>query len=305
MAKKYLILFITKLIIVSSLHSQTWMRNRNELVFGAGITGVLGDLGGTHKVGSEAFSMRDWNFFSSRPVISAGYRYRVSQFASVSANLYLGMISANDALSDNPVRNNRNLHFRSPLAEFSTQFEFIFYKQQEGARYKLRGVQGFRRLDLQGYLFTGAGIFAFNPQAKYLDGKWYNLHKYSTEGQGIVISRPKYNRIQPSIPIGIGVKYGINRTWGIGAEFGLRKTFTDYLDDTSTTYFNNEVIRQYNLMNGNDGDIASYFADPSIVPGQSMAGQQRGNPVDNDSYVFVMVKVFYKIPRGGFASPKF
>lgn len=305
MAKKYILILLTSILICGSLHSQSWMRYRNELVFGTGITGVLGDLGGTQKVGSEAFSMRDWNFLSSRPLLSFGYRYRASQFSSLSANLYIGMISADDALSNNPVRNNRNLHFRSPIIELSSQYEFIFYKQQEGARYRLRGVQGWRKLDLQGYLFAGAGVFAFNPQAKYIDGKWYNLHKYSTEGQGIVLSRPKYSRIQAAIPVGIGVKYGINSIWGIGAEFGLRKTFTDYLDDVSTTYFNNEVIRQYNLMNGNNGDIASYFADPSKEPGQSMPGQQRGNPVDNDSYVFINIKVFYKISGRGFAIPKF
>ncbi|RYZ83409.1 MAG: hypothetical protein EOP04_20020, partial [Proteobacteria bacterium] len=38
--------------------------------------------------------------------------------------------------------------------------------------------------------------------------------------------------VQFAIPVGIGVRYKLNSRFDISAEFGFRKTFTDYLDDT-------------------------------------------------------------------------
>ena len=37
--------------------------------------------------------------------------------------------------------------------------------------------------------------------------------------------------ISPTIPFGLGVKYNLSKRWGIGLEGGLRKTFSDKLDD--------------------------------------------------------------------------
>jgi hypothetical protein len=58
----------------------------------------------------------------------------------------------------------------------------------------------------------------------------------STEGQGIYPDKKPYSLWQPTIPFGGGVKFAITENLRIGFEIGLRKLFTDYLDDVSTSY---------------------------------------------------------------------
>ena len=59
-----------------------------------------------------------------------------------------------------------------------------------------------------------------------------------TEGQGTTSfqNRKPYSLTQLSIPFGGGVKIGVSDDFNIIIEYGLRKTFTDYIDDVSTTY---------------------------------------------------------------------
>jgi hypothetical protein len=76
------------------------------------------------------------------------------------------------------------------------------------------------------------------------------------------------------------------------------------MDDVSTVYYDNEIIRQ------NEGELAAYFADPSLgyyvengvqFPLNSTeTGMQRGDPSDNDSYFFAFVNAYYKITERRF-----
>lgn len=290
------------LLIFSTIaYPQMWRRDRKELVFSLGATNFLGDLGGSEKIGSEPFSMRDLDWPATRPVGSVAYRYRLSKITSARGTLAFGYLRGDDSFSDNPIRKNRNINFRSPIFELSGQFELLTSQQREGHRYKLRGVRGWRHISFESYVFIGAGLAFINPQGKYLNGRWYNLKPLSTEGQGLVETRKPYSRFQPVIPVGAGFKYALNRDWAIGLEFGIRKTFSDYFDDTSTTYFDNDVIREER------GEIAAYFADPSLglIPTQTLPGEQRGDPTDKDSYMFATITLYYKLPRGFLSVPKF
>src|SRR6185295_10199877 len=138
----------------------------------------------------------------------------------------------------------------------------------------------YRTYELYMYGFAGIGVFYFNPKTVYR-GKVYDLRSLLTEGQGIVPGRGKYSLIQPCIPLGVGFKYTIDRKWGLGLELGLRKTFTDYIDDVSTTYFD---FAGYNVPNAAE---LSAIADPSLhdpaAGAATGAGQQRGDPRDMDS----------------------
>ncbi len=42
-----------------------------------------------------------------------------------------------------------------------------------------------------------------------------------------------------SIPFGVGVKYSFSKHIAASIEWGMRKTWSDYLDDVSTTYYLN------------------------------------------------------------------
>lgn len=295
-----LLVFLLLLADISaSAQFQLWRRNRSEMIFAFGATNFLGDLGGANQIGTNGVRDLDWP--STRPLGSIGYRYRTGKQNAVSGKLHIGYLHGDDAFTEEPIRQNRNLNFRSPIVELSGQFEWLLSRQREGHRYKLRGVHGWRVINFESYFFIGVAGFWFNPQGRYIDGTWHNLKPLHTEGQGLVATRKNYSLFQFAIPFGVGLKYAISREWSIGLEYGLRKTFTDYIDDCSTTYFDNdEIVAQF-------GELAGYFADPQlgVFESQTYPGEQRGDPTDLDSYMFAEITLFYRIPRGGFALPKF
>lgn len=53
------------------------------------------------------------------------------------------------------------------------------------------------------------------------------------------------------VPFGIGVKYSLTPKIGLGAEWGLRKTYTDYIDGMAATYSDTDK-RQYSDSQTND-----------------------------------------------------
>lgn len=297
--KKTTIILLIIFCCVEISQAQLWRRDREEFVFSLGATNFLGDLGGADQIGTNGF--RDLNFPSTRPIGSVAYRYRTGRQHYVKSWVAFGFLYGNDALTEEPLRNNRNLHFRSPLAEIGTQFEWSLTRQREGHRYKLKGVRGWRHINIEAYVFAGVSAFWFDPRAQGSDGVWYRLKPLQTEGQGMVETRKQYSNFQVAIPMGFGFKYGISSNVSIGLEYGIRKTFTDYIDDCSTTYFDNaEIVKQ-------NGPLAGYFADPSkgTIPTQTLEGEQRGDPTDKDAYMFACLTLYYKIPKGRLALPKF
>jgi len=281
-----------------SQSSSRWKRMRYEVFYGLGATNFLGELGGANREGTNF--VRDFEISMTRPLLNLGVRYRITEVVSTKTMLSYGWLRGDDKLTADKYRNYRNLAFRSPIVEFSNQFEYSIIREKQGHRYNLRRVRGLKGFKTNTYFFIGFGVIYFNPKNKY-DGKWYALQPFGTEGQGLVPTRKKYSRINMCIPYGLGFKYGLNRRLNIGLEFGTRKTFTDYIDDVSTTYFDNQMIREAY------GDVAAYLADPSdgTNPDQTKAYQQRGDAKDKDSYMFLIINLTYKLytTRGGL--PKF
>ena len=275
-----------------------WKSYRQEIALGIGVSNFLGDLGGLNRIGTD-YSIVDLEFALTRPDLSATYRYRLARRWAVKGGLYYGVMRGDDKLTKEPFRQNRNLHFKSNIYELSGQLEFSFLvREQVGHRYSIKGARGFKNLDVTGYVFLGIGGFYFNPKAQY-SGKWYELQPLGTEGQGIKPGTKKYSRISGAIPMGAGFKHNINRYWSINIEAGLRKTFTDYIDDASTTYYNNDIILQER------GTAAAYLADPNLgnfpyqfdTTGRTADGQQRADSKQNDSYMFVILSIAKKFTR--------
>jgi hypothetical protein len=90
----------------------------------------------------------------------------------------------------------------------------------------------------------------------------------------------------------------IDRNFGIGFEYGVRFTLSDYLDDVSTTYVDPSIFSD---------PMAAYFssgtADPDW-PGVG-AGQQRGQNDYNDAFMVLTLKVTYKLRPRAPGMPKF
>ncbi|MEO8734181.1 MAG: hypothetical protein ABI373_07610 [Flavobacteriales bacterium] len=79
----------------------------------------------------------------------------------------------------------------------------------------------------------------------------------------------------------------------VGLELQYTKTFTDYIDDVSGIYYNNDSIAAAR------GPVAAHLADPSLgdIAGQTATGQQRGQPKHKDGYMFLKFDLHYKLYR--------
>jgi len=293
-----LLLFLCPAFASAQLIKNRWKAYRTELHFGVGPTNFLGELGGANQIGTHYF--KDLEFTMTRYAFSGGVRYKLSPNFAINTHLTFGKVAGDDALTTEFYRSYRNLSFKSNVWELNAVFEAYILKEQIGHRYKLRKVKGRRGFEIGVYAFAGAGLFHFDPKAE-LNGKVVRLQPLGTEGQGLVTTREKYHLTQFCIPMGIGFKYSFNRRWGIGLEYGIRKTFTDYIDDVSKTYYDNEIIKS------EKGDVAAELADRSdgSFPNVTSAGQQRGDPRYKDTYMFAVFNVSYKLRTGRVSYPLF
>jgi hypothetical protein len=208
----------------------------------------------------------------TQPAGGAVFRYNINPRLAVRANALFGTIQADDALSSSSSQQQRNLNFRSKITEISIQAEFNFLDYQIGNE----------RRKFSPYIFLGAAGFKFNPVATYNNYK-YTLQPLGTEGQGLEGGpRKKYKLFQFSIPFGVGIKTNLSKNIGLSIEWGMRKTFTDYLDDVSTTYYDPTKLALAN------GMVSARASDPSkgTDPNYSNVGRQRGNPTTKDWYSF-------------------
>ncbi len=219
--------------------------------------------------------------------LSGGVLLRVnaSDWITLRATYQYGTIKASDANARNAVsRKKRNLSFRSTLQEVSLGAEINIFGYRP---YKKGG--GFAP-----YIFGGLAFFNFNPQAEW-NGQWYDLQTLGTEGQGLPGNPEKYKRSQFSIPLGLGFKWALSRNVNWGIDVGIRKTFTDYLDDVSTVYPDLEAIATAN------GEVAKALSwrtqelQPEAIPPK--IGARRGDPNDLDWYLFSQVFISYNFIR--------
>ena len=282
----------------------------------AGTSVFLGDLGGGKGIG-RAF-LRDTDFKAIRPNLGIFARYNLGAHFSVRADVsYIGL-RGDDAWAgkgtgfsaENPNQGDgddawfrfyRNLNFRSRVFEAILVGEVIAYNFELGG-----GYQGYSVLSP--YALVGVGVFNFKPQALY-NGEWVDLRPLSTEGQGFVDGRAPYNTTAMCVPIGFGVKWSYNDVWTIGLEVNHRLTFTDYVDDVSTSYVDPQIF--YDNFDPAKAAIADALSqrsreiDPGAINGHvSAIGEQRGDPKDNDSYYTITLRASYFLPPGALSGGK-
>ncbi len=171
----------------------------------------------------------------------------------------------------------RNLNFRTELYELGAQFEWVPISLKSGDN------------QFAPYLFTGLAAFYFNPQTK-LDGRLYNLHPYQTEGV-------EYSLFQFAIPFGAGLRFNIRDKGSLGFEVGLRKTFTDYLDDVSNTYRSD--LKKLAENNSLAARLSYRSVDAARTDGTAYVapGTGRGNPEKKDWYMLFGLTLGININR--------
>ncbi len=228
-------------------------------------------------------------------------RYNINPYLTFKGTAIYGKIEGSDKnFSSDPYRHRRNLSFKSDIIEFSTQLEW-----------NILGYENTRTsFGWSPYLFTGISVFRFNPKAQFnyiqgihdpslqsQNGEWIELQPLGTEGQETTKFNDKrrYSLTQLSIPLGFGSKWQLNEQWAIGVEFGVRKTFTDYLDDISSIYVDDQIV------GGASGPMAVALKDRSVeLPNETKFenNDPRGNPKTKDWYMIGGITLTYRIMGG-------
>lgn len=295
-----LLLPISFLFVLSFAgYSQSWVFLRHEVSLGLGTSHFLGELGGANDIGSSGIAgFKDLEFKLTRPTVSVGYRFYLSPMFALKADLSYGRLNGDDALTTERFRQNRNLHFRSPVIELAARVEFYPLKEYFGHLYRTNGVVGKRVNHWSPYIFVGAGGAWFNPKAQY-NGEWVALAPLKTEGVD-------YKKIIGAFPMGAGIKYALSSQLSIGLEIGLRYTTSDYIDDVSGVYYDHsgsDAMTQY-LADPSIGIVQPY-TDGSYTYDPTAPGMQRGDPSNKDAYVFTLITLNYKFLKGRLNLPKF
>jgi hypothetical protein len=168
--------------------------------------------------------VRSYNFAYSQPAVTVFYRANISKVISFRAAFTAGKLSADDATNPiDPFAVQRNASFDIFLSEVSGTYEYHFLNWRDDIR----------RLRFTPYVFAGLALFNMS---------------------GVTDKAAQFSTIQLAVPFGGGIKYVVNPKYYVALEFGIRKTFFDYLDNVSD---GDKAYKNYQYGNGNDFD--NYF----------------------------------------------
>lgn len=234
-----------------------------------GVAGYQGDLQ------AKRFTLK-----GAKPAIGFGLSYDLSPHFIIRGMASYLTVTGDDkngktAQNINP----RNLNFTSRIIEGQFALEYNLFDLAERSATP--------------YVFGGIAIFHFNPYTTDRLGDKVYLRSLATEGQGLSQYPEKklYKNNQFAIPFGAGVKVALSEKLQVGLELGLRKLFTDYLDDVSGTYADSAF-----LLAGRGPRAVAFAYRESEIHGPvsyPAAGSIRGNAKIKDWYYTTGLRVSY------------
>ena len=225
--------------------------------------------------------MTDRAYQNSRAAIGVTAGYQILPRINLRAGFTYAKVDGADSLSRQEDILLRNLSFQTNITEFSLVAEINTFDMN------------YKRWSP--YVFGGLAVFHFNPYTYDQQNNKVYLQPLGTEGQGIAGYPHKYSLTQLALPFGGGVKFNISDKVRIAAEIGLRKLFTDYLDDVSGNYADpNELLTN----NGQQAVDLSYREDelPFGDPNYPAKGITRGSPKYKDYYYFTGIHLIFLLP---------
>jgi hypothetical protein len=251
------------------------------------VRGQVNEIGGTIGASYYIGDLNPLRHYPRDTKLAGGLVFRHNfndRYALRIQGLY-GALQAYDSDSEDTLQQLRNLHFTTKLVEASLLLEINFFK------YRKRGKDGKKWTP---FVFGGLCYFRTNPKAQ-LDDTWYELQPLGTEGQGTTArgNSEGYKLDQIGIPIGAGIKVNLGRV-DLQAEWGIRRTYTDHIDDVSGTYVDLDLLAFEN------GPLSASLADRSPlvgVPGYNSADRARGDTGTRDWYVYSGLTITYIISR--------
>jgi opacity protein-like surface antigen len=216
----------------------------------------------------------------SHAAFGIGAAYEVTDKIAARANITFGKLSGDD--KQNTKNAARNLNFTSSITDIHLGLEYYLLNP-----YNHR---------LTPYVFAGISYFSYNPYTYDTLNRNFFLQPLSTEGQGFLQGRSKYKLNQFSFPFGGGAKFSLSENIRVGAEVGLRKTNTDYLDDVSTEYVDQALL----LANRGAKAVDLAFRGDEVKTGDPYpaAGAQRGSAKNKDWYYFAGLTLDIRLNGG-------
>jgi len=205
--------------------------------------------------------------------------YELQDQILVRGSYNFARVNGSDAFSTKEELQQRNLQFETAISELAVVGEYYLFNLYE------------KRLSPYG--FIGLAFFHFDPYTLDSGNRKVFLKPLSTEGQGLYPTKKEYSLWQMAIPLGGGIKFAITDQFRIGVEIGLRKLFTDYLDDVSTSY------PDYNDLLAARGQVAvkySYRGDEYPGGNQNFPTKdtQRGSAAQKDVYYFTGLTISFR-----------
>jgi len=187
-------------------------QQRFHVTLFGGLSNYAGDLQ------DHQFTLQQSNF-----AFGAGIKYDFTPHLALRVAYNHGKIGGDDKKSSDPLLQARNLSYVSKINEGSLLLEYTLLDMEERK--------------FSPFIYSGLTVFNFNPYAHDSLGNKVFLKPLSTEGQGIDPDRKPYKLTQIAVPVGVGIKFRISDNTVLAYEVSVRKTFTDYLDDVSSTYY--------------------------------------------------------------------
>jgi hypothetical protein len=259
----------TALLLLFCAAATQGIMAQGELGITGGVTYYIGDLNPTRHYPKD-----------TKPGVGLFYRHNFNYHYALRLQGLYGTLQAYDSNTNDSLQLLRNLHFRTRVFEASALLEVNFFKYRSRDKDTRKWTP---------FLFAGIAYFRTNPQAELVDD-WYDLQPLGTEGQGTT-AKPQdpYKLDQFCIPFGVGFKFNFGRV-DLQVEWGMRRTYTDYIDDVSGTYVDNDLLSFEN------GPLAAALADRSglnDIPGFNNAGRARGDSRTRDWYNYTGLSISF------------
>jgi hypothetical protein len=217
------------------------------------------------------------------PAIGVFYMKQYSNYLGLRLSAHFAQVGYADRYSKNDFQKKRNLDFNTNIFEVALSGEFNFFKF----------IPGDDKYVFTPFITLGFGAFSFNPYTT-LDGRKVYLQPLGTEGQNIGYTdsygkRKPYKTYSYCMPFGIGIKYNVSKRLNLSLQVAHRLTFTDYLDDVSTTYVGADKF------SGDPTALALQDRSTELGTPIGVEGRQRGWSKQKDQYVIAEIGIAFTI----------
>jgi len=219
-------------------------------------------------------------FESAKGAVSIGGTLNITDQFAIRGDASFAKLQGDDKNNKKVQLRARNLNFQTIIQELSLL-----------AEYDLRNLNDHK---ITPYIYGGIGLYHFSPYTYDAAGTKNYLIGLRTEGEGIVPGVKEYKTKQFNIPLGGGIKYALSDDIRVGFELGFRLLRTDYLDDVSDTYVDQNILF---AAQGPKAVELAFRGDelkdnPQAYPA---GGTQRGNKNANDFYYFGLFRIDFRM----------